>query len=177
MSTDEYLSAIAIHPRDANVIYAGTSDLGGWGTGGTFKSVDGGVSWTRTGNGAVYFLLIDPGNPDGPNSLIAGPCDVISGVFVYDPQDSRTLYCGAVGQVFRSADAGKNWTEVGSGLRGRVNSLAFGSQDSRNLYAATSGGLFEINLDSLNDNSAQLSLPDQDPAAAGQSRKDRRFRM
>lgn len=175
LSTDEYLSAIAVDPRDPNVVYAGTSDLGGWGTGGLFKSVDGGASWTRTGNGAVYTLLIDPGNPDKLNSFIAGPCDPLFDAFAYDPRGG-TLYCGGDAKVLRSTNAGKNWTEVGSGLRGHVNALAFGSQDPRKLYAATSGGLFEINLDSLDDNSDQLSVAGHDSAAAGQSKKDRPFR-
>jgi hypothetical protein len=175
LSTDEYLSAIAIDPRDPNVVYAGTSDLGGWGTGGSFKSVDGGVSWTRTGNGAVYITLIDPGNPDGHNSLIAGPCDPLFDAFAYDPHGSGTLFCGGNAKVFRSADVGKNWTEAGSGLRGHVNSLAFGSQGSK-LYPATSGGLFEINLDSLDDKSGQPSLPDHDSAAYPQSSRYRPIR-
>lgn len=161
LTTEEYISTIALDPRNPDVVYAGTADLGGWGTGGLFKSVDGGVSWRKLTNGAVYFpLLIDPRNPDtiylgGARSTDGGetwtnlraPCDPYFGAFAFDPQGSGTVYCGDNAKVFRSADAGASWSEVGSGLRGRVNSLTFDPQNPTTLYAATSGGVFAITLD------------------------------
>jgi len=158
LSSVEYISALAIDPRNPNVIYASTADVGGWGAGGLFKSVDAGVSWRKLSDGAVYLLLIDPGNPD---TIVSGgwstdggetwsplniPCDRYFGAFAFDPQGSGTLYCGDNAKVFRTADAGKSWSEVGTGLRGRVNSLTFDALEPTTLYAATSGGVFAVSL-------------------------------
>jgi len=163
------VGVIAVDPQNPNIVYAGT-ESGGWGASGLWKSMDGGASWqnfTGTGTDEVYALLIDPRSPgtiyysdgsslhdstDGGMTWTATMLpDTCFDTLVMDPQDSSTLYCGGVNdaKVFRSADAGVSWTDVGSGLRGNVNSLTFESQDPRTLYAGTDGGLFAITFEAL----------------------------
>ena len=68
--------ALAIHPWDSDVVYAGTRMSGLvpgqeiYGGGGVFKTSDGGVNWSPVNNGLpaddlyVYDVAIDPGQPD-----------------------------------------------------------------------------------------------------------------
>ena len=57
----------------------------------------------------------------------------------------------ADGKVYRSADRGASWTEVGSGLRRSGNSLAISPQAPAKLYAGTDAGLFAITLEALTE--------------------------
>lgn len=77
--------AIAVHPRNADVIYAGTQD-------GPYRSTDGGERWERLGfperNAVVWSLCI---HPTRPNVLYAGLAPVA---------------------LYRSEDNGDTWTRV-----------------------------------------------------------------
>ncbi len=82
---DAEVRAIAIHPRDPRVIYAGTQH-------GPYKSPDGGDTWKSLGfpdtDMAVWSLAFDPRNPD-------------------------VLYAGtAPAAVYRSADGGGTWRRL-----------------------------------------------------------------
>ena len=48
--------ALAINPTSPNIVYAGT------GTGGVFKSTDGGASWSATNNGLTNLDVISLGH-------------------------------------------------------------------------------------------------------------------
>ena len=77
--------AIVVHPRDRNVIYAGTQD-------GPYRSIDGGDCWERLGfpeRGAVIWSLAV--HPTRPNILYAGTAPVA---------------------LYRSEDGGDNWTRL-----------------------------------------------------------------
>lgn len=74
--------AIAVHPANSNVIYAGTQD-------GPYRSTDGGAHWERLGfpdrNAVIWALSI---HPTRPNVLFAGTAPVA---------------------LYRSVDSGDNW--------------------------------------------------------------------
>ena len=122
------IGAIAIDPRDHNVVYVGTGEpclRGNISFGnGMYKSLDGGQTWTHIG-------LDDTRH--------------ISKVLI-DPQDPNTIFVAAIGHaygpneqrgVFRSTDAGKTWQKVlyKDDKTGAVD-LVFDPANSHILYAA-----------------------------------------
>ncbi len=89
--------AIAVHPTDHDIMYAGGV------AGGVWKSTDGGGSWSPTDdfmqNLAVTTIVIDPSDPD---TVYAGTGE---GVW------SNTVFVRGLG-VFRSTDAGASWSQL-----------------------------------------------------------------
>jgi photosystem II stability/assembly factor-like uncharacterized protein len=144
-STAGRVNAIAIDPRDNNVIYIGAAEGGVW------KTIDGGINWApltddqpSLANGSI---ALDPQNPDivyvgtgeenfagdsyygagilkstdGGNTWtnIAGPFvrDMIGAIAVH-PTRSEVLVCASQLGIWRSGDAGNTWTRVVSGAAG-----------------------------------------------------------
>ncbi len=108
---------LATDPENSSTIYAAD-------TGGVFKSVDGGASWTRAS---------------------AGITDLAIKAVVVDPQDGNTLYAGTDqgGGVFKSTDGGASWTALHS-APGVVNGLALDPKTPTTIYAAEEqSGLFK----------------------------------
>jgi photosystem II stability/assembly factor-like uncharacterized protein len=133
--------AIAIHPREARAIYAGTAR-------GPYRSDDGGESWRKLelpdGEMEVWSWLFHPQNPDvmyagtAPAAVyrsedggtgwkrLAGfrapgrvkmnfPCRVTR--LVADPSAPRELYAGLeVDGIMRSLDGGESWEDVSEPL-------------------------------------------------------------
>lgn len=125
------VTAVAVHPGDANIVYVGTDG------GGVFKTVDGGLHWSAAnrGLGSVFLrsLVIDPSAPD-------------------------TLYAGTAGTpfslgngVFKSMDGGKTWFERSEGLpigprfclcdRLPVDFIVLDPHKPRTLYAVQENGI------------------------------------
>ncbi|HUI74355.1 MAG TPA: hypothetical protein VLX32_05385, partial [Candidatus Acidoferrum sp.] len=122
------IGALAIDPRDHNVIYAGTGEpclRGNISHGdGIYKSVDGGKTWARIGledSRHISKILIDPKNPDTILVAAIG--------HAYGPNPERG--------VFRSADAGKTWQKVlyKDDKTGAVD-LVFDPNNSHIVYAS-----------------------------------------
>jgi photosystem II stability/assembly factor-like uncharacterized protein len=81
--------AIAAHPHDPTVMYAGTQD-------GPYRSTDGGASWQRLG-------FPDPA--------------MVVWSFLFRPGDPRTMYLGtSPAAVYRSRDGGDTWQRL-SGMK------------------------------------------------------------
>jgi photosystem II stability/assembly factor-like uncharacterized protein len=59
-----------------------------------------------------------------------------------DPQNPNVIYAGTTG-VFKTTNAGSNWTAADSGITGMIPSLAIDPQNSATLYAATATGVFK----------------------------------
>jgi hypothetical protein len=127
-------SAFAVDPQNPNIVYAGTNGSG------VYKSTNGGAGWSNGTSGAVKSLAIDPRTP---SNVYAGTGDrgvlksadggatwtaVNSGltnhlealgvhagvrVVALDPIAPATVYAGTVAGVFKSTDAGENWSLSG----------------------------------------------------------------
>jgi photosystem II stability/assembly factor-like uncharacterized protein len=81
--------ALAVHPHQPAIVFAGTQD-------GPYRSTDGGDSWQRL---------------DFP-----GPERVVWSL-AFHPRDPRTIYCGtAPGALFRSEDGGEHWRRLPTDL-------------------------------------------------------------
>jgi photosystem II stability/assembly factor-like uncharacterized protein len=126
----ESVTSIAIHPRQPNVIFAGTGfHFSDGRTGKLFRSDDCGVTWTMLlDGGAFHGIMFDPIDP-GTIYAYAWPAVSTSGV------SSRNLV--------RSSDHGNSWTGVLPEEKTRVAnvvSLAIDPVDSRNMIVGLGAG-------------------------------------
>jgi photosystem II stability/assembly factor-like uncharacterized protein len=150
--------------RPTDVYTHGASATSGCGeTGGAFKSVDGGRSWTPietalaldpTDPEVVYGVTVEGVEKSTDGGLTFAPAGVPGSspprVFslLVDPRHPATLYAGTVADgVFVSADSGATWDPLGRGLRGvPVLALALDPRGAGRLWAATARGVFVLPL-------------------------------
>lgn len=158
------VTAIAVDPRDSEVLFAGSDQ------GGLYASRDGGASWRTIwpqGTEAsvtnhVSGIEIDPGNPDVVYVAVANyvrsrkpggifrsadggltwhaaneglPGPEVS-FLEANPHLPGVVYAGVSKQIFRSLDHAKTWHRV---LDAGVGALYTDPRDSRVLYAAGRG--------------------------------------
>ncbi len=109
--------ALAVHPQDRDVIYAGTQD-------GPYRSIDGGTTWERCGfpKGAAMVWSL-----------------------VFHPTRPNVMYCGtAPVNLYRSEDNGDNWEKLPAAspehcpMGFPTRTIAFAVDESRpdDVYAA-----------------------------------------
>jgi len=108
------VSAIAIHPNNASIMYVGTE------YGGVYQTINGGDSWNLTNAtfkpAAVNALVIDPSNP----------------TVIY----ATTLLDG----IYKSSDSGANWLPINTGVTATsLYGMAIDPSNSSIVYAATGG--------------------------------------
>ncbi len=142
------INALAIHPANDAVIYAGTAGGLAATTDSLWRSDDGGQTWHR-------FTMILPANPDGLLPAV--------NTLAVDPSQPGVLYVGTDGHgVYRiNDDEGRNSYKLVGGISmydAHVNSVVVGP-DSR-LYALTSDGLFVIGGYGKPPYWQKLSLPE-----------------
>ena len=138
------MNALAVHPANDAVIYAGTVGGPAATTDSLWRSDDGGQTWHR-------FTMILPANPYGELPAV--------NALAVDPNQPGVLYVGTDGHgVYRiEDDEGNNSYKLVGGLSlyaAHVNSVVVGP-DSR-VYALTSDGLFASDGDTWQ----KLSLPE-----------------
>jgi photosystem II stability/assembly factor-like uncharacterized protein len=79
------IRALAVHPGDARILYAGT-------VAGVFRSGDGGASWVASSagmaGGAVHALAVDPGNP----AVVWASADEPGPLHVYRTADGGAIW-------------------------------------------------------------------------------------
>jgi hypothetical protein len=147
-------NALAIDPREANIIYLGAAEGGVW------KTRDGGVSWipltdtqlVRTQSTGSVKATMSIGalaiDPTKPNTVYAGTGD----------PNVACCFAGPALGVFRSIDGGANWAPTGAdALKAGCSNAAIGiSMVSRivivpsrqsTLFAATSSGVYRYHED------------------------------
>ena len=109
--------SLAFDPLDARVIYAGTWHL-------PWKTIDGGETWRRMDRGMIE------------------DSDVMT--LTNEPGSEHTIYATACTGIYRSRNAGAQWTK----LRGipfsarRTRSFALGRENSSVILAGTTQGLW-----------------------------------
>ena len=139
------VTTVAVNPNNSDVIYLGTA------LGGVWRSADGGDSWTPVfdqqpvlGIGEPGGIAIDPANTDT--------------IYVGTSSRDNTAEPGEVGQptagLFKSADGGASWIQLGSGYpaSNTGNALTFAGQainviivdpaSSSVLYLSSSNGVY-----------------------------------
>lgn len=108
-------TALALDPRDSSKVYVGTSK------GEVYVSRDKGATWTR---------LVNLGTGGALKSLVTA--------VIVDTLDSTIIYASNVEGVWKSKDAGANWTAITSGLTDtRIISLALDPKKPTNVFAGT----------------------------------------
>lgn len=125
------IGSIAIHPSNPNLLYVATARgvRGVASTGGATSNIPGAAPyglWKSTDGGAT-FTFVHNGTPSGstcyPN--IGAACS-IRGVrrVALDPSDPSIVYAGSYGRgVWRSNDAGANWTQINPSLNSNDNTM------------------------------------------------------
>jgi photosystem II stability/assembly factor-like uncharacterized protein len=128
--TSRYVLCLAIDQKDPKVLYAGTDG------GGLLKTVDGGEKWEAVG-GEIWMAkpaaedLAAPGT-DVESSLVTSSVAI-------NPVNSSIIYAGNQAGMFRSADAGKTWAQINTGLTSTViKCLAVSGTKQVTVYAGTS---------------------------------------
>src|ERR1019366_8861887 len=146
--------ALVVDPSNPNTLYAATGDLG------VFKSLDGGVNWTRSSTGIagtnIQALAIDPAHPQTLYAATA-PADAASPSAVYKPVDAAnrwTLADSPPISIFQLAVDEKNSNivyEIGGTIRKRTDggvtwtTVTFpGSVESMVLDPGVSGNLIAV---------------------------------
>jgi len=125
------VNALAVHPANEAVVYAGTSGGPAATTYSLWRSVNGGQTWHS-------FTLGLPADPYGMIPTVTA--------LAVDPDQPGVLYVGTDGQGVYRFDEGRNGYELIGGVslyNAQVNGLVV-SPDSR-VYALTSDGLFVTN--------------------------------
>lgn len=146
--------SLALDPREAGTVYAGTTHL-------PWKTTDGGKNWTSIHDGMiddsdVFSILVDATRP---GRVYSSAC---SGIYASKndgalwqraegiPADNRRthvisqdraypnlLYAGTTAGLWKSADSGATWKKLHGAT---VNSLVVDPRDGRVMYLATDGG-------------------------------------
>lgn len=110
-------SDLAIDPTNTNILYLGTGDLDGGDTPslGVMKSTDGGTTWNNTG---LNFNII-------LSRRIAR--------ILIDPTNTSIIYCGTTAGIYKTYDAGVNWTQVSAS---GIQDMEMKPGDPNTIYAS-----------------------------------------
>jgi photosystem II stability/assembly factor-like uncharacterized protein len=152
--------AVAIDPNNSNIIYAGTSFDG------TFKSTNGGSTWTQSGpsseaitidrnnssilyagtmGGGVYKSTNGGGTWSAVNSGL--PTHAAVRALAIDPTNSNIVYAGEMSRgVFKSTDGGTSWYATNSGLTAygdNVHIITIDPRDPTTVYVGSEDGVFK----------------------------------
>jgi len=128
--TGFHVSALAVDPTNADVVYLGQQVVGPMDTGEIFKSTNGGLRWGRVpipvpGGSVIASLAIDPATPS-----------IVYATYAYGNPGK--------GGVFKSIDRGETWFAAQDGLSDakRVMALAIDPGTPSRIFAATQTGVF-----------------------------------
>ena len=127
------LVSIAINPENTDIIYAATMGIPFERNNkkGLYKTTDGGDTWEQ-----VLFISDEAGvidvvmNPENPNTLFACGWDRVR-------NNSLSIVNGQGAKVYRTYDAGENWTMLEGGLPQEDMSrlgLAISKKDTSNVF-------------------------------------------
>lgn len=117
------VSGIAIDHNNSDVIYiaTGDDDASDSITIGVWKSIDGGTTWSETG--------LNPTNT--PQKM--------NDIYIH-PTNSNILWVATSSGVFKTTDAGQNWTNTQSG---NIRDIKIKPNDPSTIYAVTSSQFYK----------------------------------
>ncbi len=127
LNTDELssigVSDVAIDPNNSQILYmaTGDGDAGDTYSLGVLKSTDGGLTWNSSG-------LTWAVNQTRRTSRI-----------IIDPNNSNTLLAATSNGVYRTTDAGANWSQI---ISGNFKDIIWKPGDSQVVYAAGNNSQF-----------------------------------
>jgi len=123
------VTALAIHPQQPNVIYAGAAD------GGVLKSSNGGTTWAAVTDGfpslSIGALAVDPTAPD---VIYAGTGEANA---------AGDTYAG--NGVYVTRDGGLSWEWLGLPDSYKIGRIVIDPLDPARLYVAVLGALYSTN--------------------------------
>lgn len=120
---------LAIDPSNTNIMYAGSGEpsfaqIYGWGGYGTFKSTNGGASWTQINVGMGNVVVLD---------------------ILVNPINTLEIVAATNNGIFKSTDAGASWASVMSSTGSWVQQVI--RQGNGNNLVATGGTRFYRSTD------------------------------
>ncbi len=125
------VNTLAVHPQDPDVAFAGYS------SGGLYRTQDGGRNWEPLFTDAPYLAIGDVAiDPKKPNVVYAGTGD-----------PNITIHPFLGNGVYRSADGGDSWINIGLGETGIISEILIHPYHPDTLYAGTMGLPFERGRD------------------------------
>jgi photosystem II stability/assembly factor-like uncharacterized protein len=148
------------------VSFADSRTLWGWDSGGqgTFRSTDGGRTWTRLEAKGMQRQIYVLAGPAEPNVVFAGTAtglyqsidggttwEAVQGTrggwvigIAADPSDAKHMLVFTQKGMKSTTDAGKTWTDAGGGLPSDVEltSVAISPADAKVAYASDSTRIF-----------------------------------
>ncbi len=176
------LNAIAFHPKDSNIIWAGAP------AGGLWKTSDKGKTWTCNTDTlptlGVSSIVIHPNQPDiiyigtgdrdasdaysrgvmkstdGGNSwqwANSGMGNATVGMMVIDEKRPDTLLAATSGGIYRTTNGGSSWTLVQGG--GFFKDIVFKPGSADTLYATRNGLFFRSVNNGINWTQISSGLP------------------
>jgi photosystem II stability/assembly factor-like uncharacterized protein len=112
-----HINALVVDPANSQILYAGTGDYAGSGSG-VYKSEDAGLTWRSVSTGL-------------PNKQVLA--------LAFSHNGSPTLYAAVGSEVFASADGAQSWTRLGdTDFFGAYECLLRGAAGDRNVLFAVS---------------------------------------
>ncbi|HVQ41945.1 MAG TPA: hypothetical protein VMS54_07055 [Vicinamibacterales bacterium] len=138
LGKSEHIGKIIIDPRNSNTVFVAAQGplFSEGGERGIYKTTDGGASWDRVHNvnddTGFTDIAFDAKNPD----------IMIAGTYQRRRHVGQMIGGGPDGGVFRSTNAGKNWTKVAKGLpTGEVGRIALAVDPKKpgRMYALIDG--------------------------------------
>jgi photosystem II stability/assembly factor-like uncharacterized protein len=168
---DAVITAIAVDPRNANLLFAAAWTQDPSAGGGVFRSNDGGKVWHEAGlaGEAVRALALAPSDPD---ILVAGTLD---GVYrsrdaskswerispehhdelrnldsiAVDPRDPQTIYAGTFHLPWKTTDGGHTWRSIHDGMidDSDVMSLLVDRSTPGRIFASACSGIYRSDND------------------------------
>ncbi len=138
LKTSAHIGKIMIDPRNSDVVYVAAQG-NVWKDGGErglYKTTDGGKTWERilhiTDNTGISDIIFDPRNPD----------IILVSSYQRRRHVGKLVAGGPNGGIWKSTDAGKNWTKLKNDLPGgdlgRIG-LAISPQKPNVVYALIAG--------------------------------------
>jgi len=123
------VNAIAVHPTNEKIIYAGFS------CGGMYKTKDGGLTWSPIFDDRAYLAIgaiaIDPSNPE------------IVYVGTGDPNITGYPFLGD--GLYRSVNGGQSWSRIGLAETRIISKIVIDPSNPQRIHVGTMGLPFERN--------------------------------